>query len=67
MSDQRNVKITVEKIAEKVDEKLDEGKDEWAELAKKDPDKVRRQLRAFWGVAGVVCGFAVAFLLSLII
>ena len=33
MSDQRNVKTTVEKIAEKVDEKLDEGKDEWAELA----------------------------------
>ena len=39
------------------EEKLDEAKDKWAETATTDPDTVRRQLRAFWGIVGTVAGF----------
>lgn len=58
------VEETVEKVEEAVDEKLDEAKDAWAELAKTDPDKARRQLRAFWGIAGVFVGVTCAFLIQ---
>lgn len=39
-----------------IEEKLDEAKDKWAETAVSDPDKARRQLRAFWGIVGTVAG-----------
>lgn len=58
------VEETVEETVEKVEEAVDEAKDSWAELAKTDPDKARRQLRAFWGIAGLVVGVSVAFLIQ---
>ena len=63
---EETVEETVEKVEEAVDEKLDQAKDSWAELAQTDPDKARRQLRLFWGVAGLVVGAAGAFILQLI-
>lgn len=58
------VEETIDKVAEKVDEKLTETKDEWAELAKADPNKARRQLRLVWGIIGLIAGIVVGYALS---
>lgn len=41
-----------------IEEKLDEAKEKWAETAATDPD-TRRQLRAFWGVVGMIAGIII--------
>ena len=63
-------KIKLEELIEKmkaeakelgldIEEKLDEAKDKWAETAVSDPDTARRQLRAFWGVVGMIAGIII--------
>lgn len=51
-------------VVNKANEKLEAAKDAWAELARRDPDAARRQLRAayMWiGVALVAGAFAFGF------
>lgn len=50
------MKAEAKELGLDIEEKLDEAKDKWAEIAVSDPDTARRQLRAFWGIVGMVAG-----------
>lgn len=53
------MKEEAKKIGLDIEEKLDDSKDKWAETAATDPDTARRQLRAFWGVVGMIAGIII--------
>lgn len=57
------MKAEAKELGLDIEAKLDEAKDKWAETAAAEPDTARRQLRAFWGIAGAVAGLLIGFLI----
>ena len=53
------MKAEAKELGLDLEERLDAAKAEWAETAATDPDTARRQLRAFWGVVGMIAGIII--------